>query len=56
MFKSAYNTRPNHFDGGHSYSVPLNDPNALMIRQERNRQKWQQILVHKEENMHKKHS
>lgn len=56
MFKSAYNGRQNHFDGGHSYSVPLNDPNALIIKQERNRQKWQQILIHKEENMHKKHS
>ena len=57
MFKSAYNTRPNHFETTYgSSSVPLNDPTALLLKQDRNRQKWQMMLAHKEENMNKKHS
>ena len=50
MFKSAYNARPNHFEQTHgSASVPLNDPNLLLMKQDRNRQKWQQMLAHKDE-------
>lgn len=57
MFKSTYNTRPNHFETTYgSSSVPLNDPTALLLKQDRNRQKWQMMLAHKEENMNKKHS
>ena len=37
-----------------SGSLPLNDPGTLLERQARNRQKWQNVLAAKEENMHRK--
>ena len=35
-------------------ALPLNDPGTLLERQARNRQKWQNVLAAKEENMHRK--
>ena len=50
---NMYNTRGGFYDSA-AGNVPLNDPASLLERQAKNRQKWQNVLTTKQNNMQKK--